>query len=151
MNTDRIRRLLVPSTLAFTVLALLLGVSPQESLAQRFSGAVYTLTNGSTGNSVIVFDRAADGRLTLAGSFPTGGTGTGTGTLPVDPLGSQGSVVLNGSDQLLFAVNAGSNSVSEFAVDGDSLTHLNTVSSGGAMPISVAVHGSLVYVLNASG
>ena len=148
MYEDRIRRLVVSGTLGIVVVALLMGFSPRKMLAQGFSGAVYTLTNQATGNSVIVFDRAADGTLTLAGSFPTGGTGTGTGP---DPLGSQGAVVLNESNSLLFAVSAGSNQVSAFAVDGDRLQLLNTIGSGGTRPISVAVHGSLVYVLNAGG
>jgi 6-phosphogluconolactonase len=158
MNTDRIRCLAVGSMFAIAALVLLLSASAQKSLAQGpwlgpgLSGAVYTLSNQPTGNSVIVFDRAADGTLTLVGSFPTGGTGFVGGPLgTIDPLGSQGSVVLNESNRLLFAVNAGSNSVSEFAVDGDSLILLNTVTSGGTLPISVAVHGRLVYVLNAGG
>ncbi len=158
MDTDRIRFLVIHSMFAIAVLGLLLDVSAQKSLAQGpglgpgLSGAVYTLSNQPTGNSIIVFDRAADGTLTLVGSFPTGGTGFVGGPLgKVDPLGSQGSVVLNESNRLLFAVNAGSNSVSEFAVDGDSLILLNTVTSGGTLPISVAVHGRLLYVLNAGG
>jgi 6-phosphogluconolactonase len=148
MYKDRIRALVVPSTRAFAVLALLLSVAAQKNLGRGFSGAVYTLSNQPSGNSVIVFDRAPDGTLTFAGSFPTGGTGTGTGA---DPLGSQGAVVLSRSGRLLFAVSAGSNQVSAFAVEGDSLSLLNTISSGGKMPISVAVHGNLVYVLNAGG
>jgi 6-phosphogluconolactonase len=160
MNTDRIRCLVVSRMFALALLAFLLGISVQKGLAegenfsQGHSGAVYTLTNQPTGNSVIVFDRAADGTLTLAGSYPTGGTGTGagsTGILTVDPLGSQGAVVLSQSKRLLFAVSAGSNQVSAFAVDDDRLYLLNTINSGGKMPISVTVHGKLVYVLNAGG
>lgn len=56
--------------------------------------------------------------------------------------------MLDQSNRLFFAVNAGSNQVSVFAVDGDSLELLNTVSSGGTRPISVAVYHALVYVLN---
>jgi 6-phosphogluconolactonase len=160
MTTNRIRRLSLRSTFAFALLPLLLGVSAQKNWAQGESpseghpGAVYTLTNQPSGNSVIVFDRAADGTLMLAGSYPTGGTGTGAGsTFPtmVDPLGGQGAVVLSRSNRVLFAVSAASNQVSAFAVDGDRLDLLNTISSGGTMPVSVAVYGNLVYVLNAGG
>lgn len=50
---------------------------------------------------------------------------------------------------LLLAVNAGSDSISVFGVDGDRL-HLNqVVSSGGPFPVSLAVSGSLAYVLDA--
>jgi 6-phosphogluconolactonase len=151
MYSDQTRCLGVRGIFAIAVLAALLGVCAPASFAQGNSGAVYTMTNQATGNSVIVFHRASDGTLTLAGSFPTGGTGIGTGSLPPDPLGSQGAVVLNLSNRLLFAVNAGSNQISAFAVDGDRLNLLNTISSGGTLPISVAVNGSLVYVLNAGG
>jgi 6-phosphogluconolactonase (cycloisomerase 2 family) len=48
-------------------------------------------------------------------------------------------------------VNAGSNSVSVFSVRGDDLSLRQVVGSGGAFPVSVAVHGNLVYVLNAEG
>lgn len=154
MYTRQIRRLVVSSMCAVALLALLLDFSARKSLAQNLSGAVYSLSNQPAGNSVIVFDRASDGTLTLAGSYPTGGTGTGPGTtfiLRVDPLGSQGAVLLSRSKRLLFAVSAGSNQVSAFAVDGDRLKFLNTISSGGTMPVSVAVDGNWVYVLNAGG
>jgi 6-phosphogluconolactonase (cycloisomerase 2 family) len=41
--------------------------------------------------------------------------------------------------------------VSVFAVDHDSLHLLDTINSHGTRPISIAVHGNLVYVLNAGG
>jgi 6-phosphogluconolactonase len=134
--------------LVLVVFASFLGVVPSQLLAQGRSGAVYVLTNQSVRNSVMVFRRAPDGTLSLSGTFSTNGEGAGTGA---DPLGSQGALVLAPGNRLLFAVNAGSNEVSEFAVRGTQLDLLNTVSSGGVMPVSVAVHGSLVYVLNAGG
>jgi 6-phosphogluconolactonase (cycloisomerase 2 family) len=48
-------------------------------------------------------------------------------------------------------VNAGSSTVSVFAVHGDHLTLRQIVDSGGTFPVSVAVHRDLVYVLNAKG
>ena len=107
--------------------------------------AVYTITNQVAGNAVAVFARAADGTLTAAGSFATGGTGTGAG------LGSQGAVTLSNDGRLLFAVNAGSNDVSVFRVTPEGLSLASRAPSGGVQPISVAVSGSVVYVLNAGG
>jgi 6-phosphogluconolactonase (cycloisomerase 2 family) len=46
-------------------------------------------------------------------------------------------------------VNAGSNTVTVFAVHGDRLQRVQVVGSGGSFPVSVATHGDLVYVLNA--
>ena len=50
---------------------------------------------------------------------------------------------------LLYAVNAGSNTVSVFSVYGDQLFLRQVINSGGQFPVSVAVHGYNVYVLNA--
>lgn len=120
----------------------------QISRADGNSGDVYVMTNRPSGNSIIVFHRDPAGALTSAGSFETGGNGTGTG---VDPLGSEGSLVLSEDQRLLFAVNAGSNSVSVFAVSGDQLRLLDTIGSGGVMPVSVTVKHDLVFVVNAGG
>ena len=132
---------------AASVVALLM-LLPQTGLAGDRAGDVYVLTNQPTGNAVMVFHRDAAGMLTFAGSFASGGNGFGSGP---DPLGSQGAVVLSEDNRLLFAVNAGSNSISVFAVSGDHLTLLDTVSSGGIEPVSVTVRHDLVYVVNAGG
>jgi 6-phosphogluconolactonase len=92
-----------------------------------------------------VFERNPDGTLSPAGSVATGGTGTGGG------LGSQGSLVLSRDGHHLFAVNAGSNSIAELAIGHGQVSLVGTAASGGTMPISVTVHGRLVYVLNAGG
>ena len=73
-------------------------------------GAVYTQTNDPNGNTVQRFARAADGGLSPAGSFPTGGAGLAT------LGGRQGAVALSGDGRSLYAVNAGSDSVSVFRV-----------------------------------
>jgi len=108
-------------------------------------GAVYTLTNSPAGNAVAVFARAADGTLTPNGTFPTGGLGTGAN------LGSQGAVVLGESRNELFAVNAGSNSISYFKVKGNGVEWQATVPSNGTTPISLTLHDRVLYVLNAGG
>jgi 6-phosphogluconolactonase len=107
-------------------------------------GAVYVLTNSPAGNAVLVYGRGGDGTLTPAASFPTGGAGSGTG------LGSQNSVIVSEDHKLLFAVNAGSNSISSFRIrPGQTLERADTASSGGSTPTSVAYRGGLLYVLNA--
>lgn len=112
--------------------------------AQGPEGAVYTLSNSPAGNGVLVFTRAEDGSLTPAGSFPTGGFGSGSG------LGSQGAVIVSDDHQLLFAVNAGSNSITSFRIsDPQTLVLVNTVPSGGNRPTSVTYRHGLLYVLNA--
>ena len=108
-------------------------------------GAVYALTNQVGGNAVAVFARGADGRLTAAGTVSTGGTGTGAS------LGSQSAVTLSDDGRWLFAVNAGSNDVSVFSVSPAGLALASRTASGGTLPISLTVHGNVLYVLNAGG
>src|SRR5262249_19310683 len=43
------------------------------------AGAVYTLSNSSSGNAVLVFSRTASGQLAPAAMFQTGGLGSGKG------------------------------------------------------------------------
>jgi 6-phosphogluconolactonase (cycloisomerase 2 family) len=69
----------------------------------------------------------------------------------VDPLASQGGLSYDAEHALLLAVNAGSDTVSVFGVDGARLTLNQVVASGGAFPSSIAVRGDLAYVLNAGG
>ncbi|MGH3832235.1 MAG: lactonase family protein [Pseudonocardiaceae bacterium] len=106
------------------------------------------MSNQATGNSVMVFDRAADGGLTQRGTFPTGGLGSGGVTNPLDSLTSQGSLAVSEDHRFLFAVEAGSNEVSVLAVKGENLTPVDRVSSGGTFPVSVTVHNNLLYVLH---
>ena len=67
----------------------------------------------------------------------------------VDHTASQGSLTYDERHHLLYAVNAGSNTLSVFAVLGDRLALRQVVASGGSFPVSVTVHRNLVYVLNA--
>lgn len=127
--------------LSILVLALSLMVaSPTYAGA---TGAVYTMTNNLTGNEVVRYDRAADGTLSLSGSFSTNGLGSGSS------LGNQGGLVLSDDGSMLLVVNAGSNEISAFQVKPNSLVLTDKVGSGGTMPISIAIHEDLVYVLNA--
>ena len=118
-------------------------------------GAVYAATNSFAGNAIVVYDRAEDGTLSLAGTFPTGGQGTGLQvTRPagkVDPLAAQDSVILHKNGRFLFAVNAGSNEISSFRVEPHGLTLIGKVGSGGVLPVSLAQYGDLLYVLNIGG
>ena len=106
-------------------------------------GAVYTMTNAANGNKVLRFGRAADGSLSGMQEFSTGRLGTGSG------LGNQGGLILSPNLQHLFVVNAGSNSITAFALTANGLRHTDTFSSRGARPVSLAMHGNLLYVLNA--
>ena len=119
-------------------------------LAPNFStagvaGGVFVTTNSVDGNAVVGYARAANGSLSYTGTFATGGTGIG-GT--ADPLTSQFALALSDNAKLLVVVNAGSNDISSFAVDGGDLTLVDRASSGGTRPVSVAISQGYVYALN---
>src|SRR6516225_50663 len=116
--------------------------------ASQVVGHVYVNDNTAGTNTIGVFDRHEDGRLTPAAepSVAAGGAGTGAG------LASQGAIQISADGRFLVAVDAGSNQISVLQIGPGgslSLVRHGVVSSGGVLPVSVAVHGDLVYVANA--
>ena len=146
LATTPVRRtfsiLLALSVVAAALLATTAGAMAQDNDRHAM---IFTMTNAADGNAIVAFARSETGELTPDGTYPTGGNGNGAG------LGSQGALVLTDNGRWLFAVNAGSNSISVFRVTPGGLHLRDVVSSGGEMPISVTIHGRMVYVLNAGG
>ena len=145
---------LVPAAAAALAVAAFAApaASATTGARQSFPGAVnavFVQTDNSAGNSVVAYHSAPDGTLTLTGTYPTGGAGGILAGSVVDHLASQGSLSYDRLHGLLYAVNAGSDTVSVFAAFGDRLALRQVVSSGGTFPVSVTVHGNYVYVLNA--
>jgi 6-phosphogluconolactonase len=122
-----------------------------STAGKRVVGAVYTQTNSPSGNSVVVFSRFADGKLKKRQSVGTGGKGStqSVGCGPGCPiLDSQTAVVVSKNGKFVFAVNAGSDTVTSFRKTASGLKRVSQVSSGGNMPESLALHANLLYVLN---
>src|SRR5713101_3812335 len=92
------------------------------------NGAVYIMTNDSSGNSVLVYSRSAGGILTWAGTFATNGLG-GAGLTG----SNQGGLVLSTDAKFLLLVNAGSNDISAFRVN-HGLSFADKAGSGGTFP-----------------
>lgn len=107
-------------------------------------GHLYFISNSAKGNTLIDYRRAANGLLTFDKSYSTGGNGTGGG------LGDQGAVILV-ENEIVLAVNAGSNSISSFKITNQGLILKSTVNSGGERPVSITEHNNVVFVLNAGG
>jgi 6-phosphogluconolactonase (cycloisomerase 2 family) len=110
---------------------------------------VFVQTDNLAGNQVVAYDRSWNGTLTQAGIYATGGLGGQLEGSVVDHLASQGSLAYDRDAGLLYAVNAGSNTISVFSVFGDHLVLRQVLSSGGSFPVSIAVDQGVVYVLNA--
>src|SRR5690242_21467639 len=74
--------------------------------AQGVVGSVYITSNSATGNQVIAYSRAPDGRLTWQANYATNGLG-------IKGLSgsNQGGLVLSEDGRWLIVVNAGSNDI----------------------------------------
>ena len=108
-------------------------------------GMLFSMTNAKN-NSIVVIKRDMEGALSDTETYMMNGSGTGADM--VDPLGSQGSVILSHNNRFLFAVNAGSNSISSFMVAEGKLKLTDVVSSGGVFPNCLATTGNYLYVAN---
>ena len=106
---------------------------------------VYTLDNDPQRNSVAVFRRGADGSLMpLVGSpFNAGGRGLVGGNID-----EQGAIRMVG--KFILAVNPGSDTIAVLEKTSRGLLHVDgsPFPSGGSTPLSLAVHGDMVYVAN---
>ncbi len=138
--------------LSAAALPALAGADPSSPFPPFGAGddaAVFVQTDNPAGNQIVAYHRNDDGTLTAVGTYSTGGLGGVLNGSAVDHLASQGSLAYDAQQNLLYSVNAGSDTVSVFSVRGDQLSLRQIVSSGGQFPASIAVHGNSVYVLDA--
>ena len=106
-------------------------------------GAVFAMSNETAGNRIVAYRRALDGTLTRVHSVRTRGLGIGVDT------DTQGPLRLSNDHRFLYAVNAGSDDISVFAVDGTRLRFMQKIYAGD-QPLAMTLHGNLLYVLNGS-
>jgi 6-phosphogluconolactonase (cycloisomerase 2 family) len=125
---------------------------PAKKAKAKVVGRVYTETNNPSNNQVLVFDRLSNGGLREVQAVDTGGAGGvqfQPGCAPTCPqLDTQGEVALTPDGHLLFAVNAGSNSITSFRATHKGLKPVSVVSSQGPFPNSLTLHRNLLYVLD---
>jgi 6-phosphogluconolactonase len=144
-------RALVVLALSPLALAATTGTAGAASLAH---GGVFTETNTAP-NYVLAYAHKAGGALALVAKVKTGGNGRTSNNPPsgFPALDSSGAVGLGTGNTCLFAVNAGSSTVSSFRVTSKGLKLVNHRSSGGTRPDSLTSHPlghgkQLLYVLN---
>jgi 6-phosphogluconolactonase len=133
------QRIMGAAAAGAVAMALASGVSAQAAQAH----VAFTLSNAANGNRVLVFAGGSGGALHRVGSVATRGLGTGAN------LGSEGAIALSPNGHRLYAVNAGSNTLTVLHVDGTHVWVAQRVGTAGAEPISVTASWNRVYVLNA--
>ncbi|HEY3481082.1 MAG TPA: hypothetical protein VGL02_19485, partial [Streptomyces sp.] len=87
------------------------GASPARPDAVHDSAPVFVQSDNLTANTVVAYHRDENGALSQSAVYPTGGRGGKLYASVVDHLASQGSLAYDRAHGLLYAVNAGSNSV----------------------------------------
>jgi 6-phosphogluconolactonase len=140
--------LVLPGLLAVAAVTPAFASASSPEHGSPVVGHVYLDDNTASENTVAGLDRHADGSLTAepGSPFAAGGAGTGSG------LASQGAIQISPDGRFVIAVDAGSNQISVLWIEPNgalSLVRNGVVSSGGALPVSIAVHDDLVYVANA--
>src|SRR3954470_25080275 len=145
-------RLLALLGLPIVLVAALVATSSGDA-QPSFDGTVYIESNGHTAgsNSVLAFRYSAGSLRPLdIREYPTGGRGShdlsNSGALDAEQ-----QIVTNADRTLLFAVNAGSDTVAVFHIADDGA--LDPVAgspfpSGGKAPASVGVSGDELFVAN---
>jgi hypothetical protein len=162
MNFFRYRH--VANVSIYALFCAILATHALPASAEDFSGDfndvprisdhfVYTQTNDSP-NAVVAFRRDQFGNLTpVPGSpFATGGTGVFNTAGILGPFDADQEVAVDRDRFLLFAVNAGSNTIAVFhIVPGDGRlvpVQGSPFPSGGINPISIGLRGDQVVVIN---
>lgn len=153
-----LRRLaLAASAAAVTLCAVVPGVADAKPKKHKAPAALYTETNDATMNELVVFKRKANGAVRFRTTVPTGGLGGRQPQPGCDPPGgcpfldADTEVIKSPKGRLLFAVNAGSDTISSFKVRLNGSVKLSQqIASGGAFPNSLAMHGNVLYALNSN-
>lgn len=108
---------------------------------------LYTISNASSGNSIVGYHIESNGALsTLPGSpYSTGGLGQGTSLL----VSGDSGLVVSQNQRFLFAPNRGSNDIAVFRIEWNgALTAVrgSPFPTGGITPTSLALHDNLLFV-----
>jgi 6-phosphogluconolactonase len=148
MQKERVIQLGRRSGLAAVLAVTGLAVTSPSALAG--GGRVYVATNAAK-NSVVVFRRAENGRLTRIRTVRTGGRGQPANNPPlgIPFLDTASSMGLSKNGRLLFVVNAGDNTVTSFRVTVRGLRLADRQWTHGIRPISLTSDRNRLFILNA--
>jgi hypothetical protein len=160
MNHDARRRLLATSAAAVLGVAFAALAAPVRAEDGNPDGVlgpaehvVYSESN-DTQNAIFAFRRDGEGNLTpVRGSpFAAGGKGVIDPSFKLGPFDSDQNVQVDRDRRLLFAVNAGSNSIAVFHIrPGDGGLEPvpgSPFPSGGVNPVSVGLRGDQIVIIN---
>ena len=105
-------------------------------------------------NQIVAYARSAEGVLTQIDVYDTGGLGENIRNSGANPLASQDPLIVSKDNRFVFAVNAGSESISSFLINDDfsltpaSLNVSTTGNSNAQNPVTLTIFEDTLYVAN---
>ena len=105
-------------------------------------------------NQIVAYARSAEGVLTQIDVYDTGGLGENIRNSGANPLASQDPLIVSKDNRFVFAVNAGSESISSFVINDDfsltpaSLNVSTTGNSNAQNPVTLTIFEDTLYVAN---
>ena len=105
-------------------------------------------------NQIVAYARSAEGVLTQIDVYDTGGLGENIRNSGANPLASQDPLIVSKDNRFVFAVNAGSESISSFVINDDfsltpaSLNMSTTGNSNAQNPVTLTIFDDTLYVAN---
>lgn len=126
----------------------------QHNPAIQISASADALDEPERRNQVVAYSRSSGGVLEQIGVYDTGGVGENIRNSGANPLASQDPLIISKDGRFLFAVNAGSESISSFTINDDftltpaSLDISTSGASGAQNPVSMTMFEDILYVVN---
>ena len=136
------------------VVGAMYALTNQHDPSQQISAAADAASEPDRVNQVVAYTRSSDGSLQQIGVYDTGGVGENIRASGANPLASQDPLIVSKDQRFVFAVNAGSESISSFRINDDysltpaSLDISTSGSSGAQNPVSLTIYENILYVAN---
>ena len=136
------------------VVGAMYALTNQHDPSQQISAADDAASEPDRVNQVVAYSRGVDGSLVELGVYDTGGVGENIRNSGANPLASQDPLIVSKDQRFVFAVNAGSESISSFIINDDfsltpaSLDVSTSGSSGAQNPVSLTIYENILYVAN---
>ena len=136
------------------IVGAMYALTNQHDPSQQISAADDAASEPFRVNQVVAYARGVDGSLQQLGVYDTGGIGENIRNSGANPLASQDPLIVSKDQRFVFAVNAGSESISSFVINADysltpaSLNVSTTGSSGAQNPVSLTIFENILYVAN---
>ena len=99
------------------IVGAMFALTNQHDPSQQISASADAPSEPDRVNQVVAYSRGVDGSLQQIGVYDTGGVGENIRASGANPLASQDPLIVSKDQRFVFAVNAGSESISSFVIN----------------------------------